>query len=817
MGNLNVVPLDSEIKEEDISLKNHNPDKDKDKDTNMEPPTSPRHRKVDARWLPAEAQRPIIDDAPVFTPSLEEFEDTLAYIEKIRPQAEPFGICRIIPPSTWKPPCRLKEKSIWENIKFPTRIQTVDLLQNREPMKKKPKSRTRKRRRNSRMGSSRRRSGSSPSESTSSPEAEEKFGFNSGSDFTLDEFEKYALHFKDSYFEKKDSGGDIVKWTPSVDEIEGEYWRIIEQPTDEVEVYYGADLENGVLGSGFCKRTEQLTGSDMDQYTVSGWNLNNLPRLPGSVLSFEDCDISGVLVPWLYVGMCFSSFCWHVEDHHLYSLNYHHFGEPKVWYGVPGSNATALEKAMRKHLPDLFDEQPDLLHGLVTQFSPSILKDEGVQAYRVVQNAGEYVLTFPRAYHAGFNCGFNCAEAVNVAPVDWLAHGQNAVELYSKETRKTSLSHDKLLLGAAYEAVKALWELSASEEKENTTNLRWKSFCGKNGTLTNAIQARLEMEEERIEALGRDSSSLMKMEKDFDSNCERECFSCFYDLHLAASGCRCLKHADDLCSCDEKDDFILLRYTMDELSSLVRALEGESDDLKIWASKVLGVEHSDEDQTKTCSVVSKEKKLKEGSFDLNIDLELDCQEDLKEEEVSTSGGELTSSENLGVSVEPITLGSLSFGKLWCNKHAIFPKRFRSRVKFYNVLDPTKMSNYISEVLDGGLLGPLFKVTLEESSDVSFHNVSAQLCWEMVLQRVKDTSTSLGLPSLPQLEGINGLQMFGFLSPSIVQAIEVLDPNHQLVEYWNHKNQASSDSKDHFISSNCSVSLAKGKLFGVDLI
>jgi histone demethylase JARID1 len=690
-------------------------------------------------------------------------------------------------------------------------------------MKKKPKSRKRKRRRNSRMGSSKRRSGSSPAESTSSPEAEEKFGFNSGSDFTLDEFEKYALHFKDSYFEKKDSGGDIVKWTPSVDDIEGEYWRIVEQPTDEVEVYYGADLENGVLGSGFYKRAEKFTGSDMEQYTLSGWNLNNLPRLPGSVLSFEDCDISGVLVPWLYVGMCFSSFCWHVEDHHLYSLNYHHFGEPKVWYGVPGSNATALEKAMRKHLPDLFEEQPDLLHGLVTQFSPSILKDEGVQAYRVVQNSGEYVLTFPRAYHAGFNCGFNCAEAVNVAPVDWLAHGQNAVELYSKETRKTSLSHDKLLLGAAYEAVKALWELSASEGKENTTNLRWKSFCGKNGTLTNAIQARLQMEEGRITALGRDSSSLKKMEKDFDSNCERECFSCFYDLHLSASGCKCspeeyacLKHADDLCSCDVKDGFILLRYTMDELSSLVRALEGESDDLKIWASKVLGIEHSDEDQTKTSSVISEEKKLKEGSFDLNIDLEMDYQEDVKEE-ASTSGGELTASENLGVSVEPINLGFLIFGKLWCNKYAIFPKGFRSRVKFYNVLDPTRMSNYISEVLDAGLMGPLFRVTLEESPDESFFNVSAQQCWEMVMRRVKDTSTSLGLPILPQFESINGLQMFGFLSPSIVQAIEALDPNHRLVEYWNHKNQTSSDSKDHFISSNCSASLTKGKLFGVDLM
>lgn len=45
-------------------------------------------------------------------------------------------------------------------------------------------------------------------------------------------------------------------------------------------------------------------------YEKSGWNLNNIARFPGSMLSFEEGDISGVLVPWLYIGMCFSSFCW---------------------------------------------------------------------------------------------------------------------------------------------------------------------------------------------------------------------------------------------------------------------------------------------------------------------------------------------------------------------------------------------------------------------------------------------------------------------------------------------------------------------------
>lgn len=55
----------------------------------------------------------------------------------------------------------------------------------------------------------------------------------------------------------------------------------------------------------------------------------------------------------------------HVEDHHLYSLNYLHWGDPKIWYGVPGNHASTLEGAMRKHLPDLFEEQPDLLNELV--------------------------------------------------------------------------------------------------------------------------------------------------------------------------------------------------------------------------------------------------------------------------------------------------------------------------------------------------------------------------------------------------------------------------------------------------------------------
>ena len=54
--------------------------------------------------------------------------------------------------------------------------------------------------------------------------------------------------------------------------------------------------------------------------------------LQGSVLRYLVGEelITGVLVPWLYVGSCMSAFCWHVEDHALYSINYLHQGAPKV-------------------------------------------------------------------------------------------------------------------------------------------------------------------------------------------------------------------------------------------------------------------------------------------------------------------------------------------------------------------------------------------------------------------------------------------------------------------------------------------------------
>lgn len=136
-----------------------------------------------------------------------------------------------------------------------------------------------------------------------------------------------------------------------------------------------------------------------------------MPVLEQSVLCHINADISGMKVPWLYVGMVFSAFCWHIEDHWSYSINYLHWwvgpwgarewsqcglpawprcdllcvslfhlcrGEPKTWYGVPSLAAEHLEEVMKKLTPELFDSQPDLLHQLVTLMNPNTLMSHGV-------------------------------------------------------------------------------------------------------------------------------------------------------------------------------------------------------------------------------------------------------------------------------------------------------------------------------------------------------------------------------------------------------------------------------------------------------
>lgn len=49
-----------------------------------------------------------------------------------------------------------------------------------------------------------------------------------------------------------------------------------------------------------------------------------------------------------------------------------------------------------------------------------------VFSIQVTQEAGQFIVTFPFGYHAGFNHGFNCAESTNFATQRWIDYGKQA-------------------------------------------------------------------------------------------------------------------------------------------------------------------------------------------------------------------------------------------------------------------------------------------------------------------------------------------------------------------------------------------------------
>lgn len=119
-------------------------------------------------------------------------------------------------------------------------------------------------------------------------------------------------------------------------------------------------------------------------------------------------------------------FAWHVEDMDLYSINFLHWGAPKLWYAVPASHSPALERLSASLHPGQHRECPQFLRHKASVIAPHHLHAAKIPVTRVVQQPGEFVITMPYAYHSGFNLGLNCAEAVNFGSDRWLPYGQKA-------------------------------------------------------------------------------------------------------------------------------------------------------------------------------------------------------------------------------------------------------------------------------------------------------------------------------------------------------------------------------------------------------
>lgn len=521
-----------------------------------------RHRPPEG-WLSIPA-------GPTFFPTVEEFSgNPLEYINSIRPLAEKFGICKIVPPKGWDPPFCVDMKSSKE---FQTKKQMLHRIQ-------------------------------------------EGISFDDGEDYTPAEYEKMAsemsmkwknAHYSEDIYDPPQTSqtkavektprhsavaSDIKRMTP--ENLERDYWDIVETNSCSHSVEYGNDIDTIEYWSGFplskrgrCLNPKAHGPSEADLqftptygtdefYRESWWNLNNMPCCPGSILRHVKVGINGINVPWLYFGSLFSTFCWHNEDNYLYSINYHHNGSPKQWYGVPGGRkeAEGLESVFKNNLAMKMKDEPDLLHHITTMFSPELLQQGGVPACKILQNAGEFVVTFPRAFHGGFSMGPNVGEAVNFATPDWICHGAEANERYRAIARPAVFSHDRLtstLANYLEEHTLASCRMLVKElERVIEEELRLRDRLFRAGVRD--VSDDIKLPKNRLDQLDEESA-------DYDD--KRLCHSCKHVCFFSAVACECsqskvscLRHSHQLCSCPPDSKYMMIWSTAHELAETHQKVE----------------------------------------------------------------------------------------------------------------------------------------------------------------------------------------------------------------------------------------------------
>lgn len=422
----------------------------------------------------------------------------------------------------------------------------------------------------------------------------EEFGYEDGKMFTLNSYKKMANNFKKNFimnhyklFTKNPTNTASISVSRSkfakmpapvspteidIDkvsyaDIERVYWHIVDSCNEQVQVHYGSDLDIGTHGSGF-------PNSPTDLSACSGWNLNVFAKQPGSLLRFLNESIQGVTQPMMYIGMLFSTFCWHTEDNYLYSINYLHHGAPKTWYGIPAGSAEDFEKVMRNTVPELFEANKELLFLLITMLHPKILVKSNIPVCHALQQCGEFIITLPKAYHAGFSHGFNCAESTNFALYDWIPFGRECIERYRQYSRSSVFSLEKLLVNASL--------LITSTSSSNTSKI---INTSDNSELLQRLQYEVPLLRSTEEYL-REKVTLKEGTwkathfANFNSHdVIQECHHCKYDCYLSAIVCPCspdkvvcLRHSDKICKCDPSRRILLFRWTLEDIDEIIKRL-----------------------------------------------------------------------------------------------------------------------------------------------------------------------------------------------------------------------------------------------------
>jgi hypothetical protein len=185
---------------------------------------------------------------------------------------------------------------------------------------------------------------------------------------------------------------------------------------------------------------------------------------------------------------------------------------------------------------------------------------------------GEYILTFPGSYHAGFSTGVNIGEAVNFVSRSWFDFGFKCQEIYRRTREKIPvlpidwlIIENILNLGKAvldHETILKLREAFAKVLKEERH-------------ARDQVERVLKMSQER-QKLGLPVSELMP-DRDAVPEDQYQCYFCTDFAYTSVIQCKqhkyhyCISH-NLLCECPPANIKLIYRYSTKELELMERRL-----------------------------------------------------------------------------------------------------------------------------------------------------------------------------------------------------------------------------------------------------
>ncbi|XP_033754420.1 protein Jumonji-like isoform X2 [Pecten maximus] len=453
-------------------------------------------REVKQEPFPGPGEPARLVEAPTFYPSEEQFSDPIQYIQSVAMIAEPYGMCRIIPPSSWKP-----DSKISEELRFTTQKQYIHKLYDRFGPNVCQMNAIQKH--------------------LDSHGVSEPFPVIGGVEVDICKFSAVIQHLggMQNVIEKKkllkvadiigipksaqdrgtklydtyckflvsydmlsadkkrkleDEVTEIRKnrkekneeecvlkgknmsltmfhraarnigaaWlrdpaSNSTENVEKEYWNIVKGRKSHVVVHGGHIDTQTHNCTAFSSKKD-------NHYYSHPWNLNNLPHCPDSLLRYLG-HLSGVTVPTLHMGMAFTTSCWSTDIHRLPYIQYLHTEADTVWYAVPGHKEEAFKAAMTTLVPTLVSDDPHWLREDTVMVDPDDLTENGVAVSRCVQQPGQFIVVFPSCYTSTISCGYTLAESVHYATPSWLEAGQSATKMLNDSFEPEMFSMDELL------------------------------------------------------------------------------------------------------------------------------------------------------------------------------------------------------------------------------------------------------------------------------------------------------------------------------------------------------------------------------------